>query len=1027
MPRNRSVAIPQVPLETETAVVHKPLPHDSARLHVSGAATYIDDIREPAGTLHIAIGMADKAAGTLRGLDLSAVRAAPGVVAVLTAADIPGKNDIAPAFADEPCSRRGRSCSTASRCSRWSRGAATPRAAPRGSPGSTSPRPDPPSPSRTRWTTGARVLPDYEFGRGDAEAALGRAPRRLDGALRIGGQEHFYLEGQAALRHSRRGARDERAFLDPGSDRGPAYRRPHSRRCPMPSSPSRRGAWAAASAARRRQACAWAAIAALAARVTGQALQDPARPRRRFRADRQAPRFPRRLARSATTTAGVVTAYDVMLNARCGCSADLSPGVVDRAMFHAANAYWLPEVKVASRRLKTNTVSNTAFRGFGGPQGMLAIERVMDAIAHERGLDPLDVRKANFYRPGADRTPYGQQVEDLATLPALIEQLEESSDYRARRRAIAAFNAGNAILKKGIALTPVKFGISFTLIHLNQAGALVHVYTDGSIHLNHGGTEMGQGLFTKVAQVVAEEFGVPIDFVRITATNTAKVPNASPTAASSGSDINGMAAQIGAREIKRRMIEFASAQWEVEPEDIVFRDGLVLIGNRVDHLRRTRQEPAGSTASSFRRPASTRRRRSPGTAPPRRASRFSISPSARPAREVVIDTLDRRDAGRARRHPPRRRLLAQSGARHRPGRRRLRPGHGLADHRGTRVRRQGPARDPRAGDLQDPGRLRHSRRFRHAGCICGPISTDTIYRSKAVGEPPLMLPISVYCAILDAVHAIRPGSQPRLEAPCTPECDPECDRIDRMTAARRADPFRAAFAAPTCVSLNGSSRRSRPRAPAALVSLVAAEGSSPRESGARMVVRPSGGFHGTIGGGALEWRGARRRARGARRRPRRAAAPHRLARPRPRPVLRRPRPMADRDLRRPRRRRRSPRSPRPSGRALRRRGAPRAGRALRAPHSAARPGPGRRSRRCPAGALHERFADPRTTLLLFGAGHVGRALVLALAPLPFATRWIDSRRDAFPERAPANAVMVHATRSARANSPPRPTAPKSSS
>jgi xanthine dehydrogenase large subunit len=250
---------------------------------------------------------------------------------------------------------------------------------------------------------------------------------------------------------------------------------------------------------------------------------------------------------------GRIRAVDLDLAARCGCSADLSLGVVDRAMFHADNAYFLPQFKINSRRVKTNTVSNTAFRGFGGPQGMLAIERVIDTIAWNLRFDPLDVRRANLYSAGRDVTPYGQTVEDHDVALRLIEQLERSSSYRLRRNEIKEFNTRSPILKRGIALTPVKFGISFTLTHLNQAGALVHVYQDGSVHLNHGGTEMGQGLFQKVAQVAAEELGIGLERVHITATSTDKVPNTSATAASSGTDLNGMAVQSAVREIKSRL------------------------------------------------------------------------------------------------------------------------------------------------------------------------------------------------------------------------------------------------------------------------------------------------------------------------------------------------------------------------------------------------------------------------------------------------------------------------------------------
>jgi len=765
MPLSSRPQIQSVPLETETAVVHKPLAHDSARLHVQGAATYIDDIREPQGTLHIAVGLADKAAGTLRSLDLSAVRAAPGVVTVLTARDIRGKNDIAPAFADEPLfadrtilfhnqaifavvANNRDQARRAARLAKIDIEEAKPAIT-----------------VEDALITGETVLPDYAFGRGDAAAALAKAPHRLEGALQIGGQEHFYLEGQAAFAIP--GEAGE--MLVHSSTQDPTeVQHICARVLGIPDAfvtvETRR--MGGAFGGKESQASTWAALAALAAQVTGKPCKirldrddDFALTGKRhdFRAD----------WRVGYDDEGVVSAYDVMLNARCGCSADLSLGVVDRSMFHAANAYWLPDVKVASRRLKTNTVSNTAFRGFGGPQGMLAIERVMHAIAHQRGLDPLDVRKANFYRPGGDKTPFGQIVEDLDTLPSMIEELEVSSDYRARRKAIDAFNAKSPIIKRGIALTPVKFGISFTLIHLNQAGALVHVYTDGSIHLNHGGTEMGQGLFTKVAQVVAEEFGVPIDYVRITATNTAKVPNASPTAASSGSDINGMAAQAGARQIKQRMVEFASAQFGVSPEEVVFRDGLVLVGNKsmafgelakLCRLNRIQLSAAGF----YKTPIITWDR---ATATGRPFLYFAYGASCS---QVAIDTLtgemkvERVD------------ILHDVGSSLNPaldigqvdggfvqGMGWLTTEELVFDAKG-RLATHAPAtyKIPVASDVPEDFRTRLHMR---------PNRMDTIYRSKAVGEPPLMLPISVWCAVLDAVHSIRPGSQPKLEAPCTPE------------------------------------------------------------------------------------------------------------------------------------------------------------------------------------------------------------------------------------------------------------------
>ncbi len=765
MPRHREPVIPVYEPRDETAVVHKSHPHDSARLHVTGAAAYIDDIREPQGTLHIGVGMADKACGALRGLDLSAVRAAEGVAAVLTAADIPGKNDIAPVFADEPLFADkeilfhgqalfavvARTRDAARRAARLARVDIAER---------------PPAVTiEDALASGARVLPDYEFRRGDAERAVAAAPHRLEGTFRIGGQEHFYLEGQASLAIP--GEAGEMTVHCSTQD-PTEVQHIVARVLGLPDAfvtvETRR--MGGGFGGKESQACAWAAIAALGALVTGAPCK--------FRLDRDddfqltGKRHDFRADwRVGYDDAGRVGAYDVTLNARCGCSADLSLGVVDRAMFHASNSYWLPDVRIGSKRLKTNTVSNTAFRGFGGPQGMIAIERAMDAVARERGLDPLDVRKANFYRLGADRTPYGQQVEDLETLSALVEDLEASSDYRARRREIREFNAKSPILKRGLALTPLMFGISFTLIHLNQAGALVHVYSDGSVHLNHGGTEMGQGLFTKVAQVVAEEFGIPLEFVRITATNTAKVPNASPTAASSGSDINGMAAQAGARQIKRRMIEFAASHWGVAPEAVVFRDGRVFGGNASmafgELARACRLNRVSLSAAGYYKTPEIHWDRVHATGKP-----FFYFAYGAACSEVVIDALTgEMKALRAD-------ILHDVGAS-------LNPALDLGQVEGAFIQGMGwLTTEELAFDAQGRLTTHAPATYKipvasdappqfHTRLHMRPNPIDSIYRSKAVGEPPLMLAISVYSAILDAVHAVKPGGQPRLEAPCTPE------------------------------------------------------------------------------------------------------------------------------------------------------------------------------------------------------------------------------------------------------------------
>jgi xanthine dehydrogenase large subunit len=609
------------------------------------------------------------------------------------------------------------------------------------------------------------VLPDYDFERGDVEAALSAAPHRLEGKFEIGGQEHFYLEGQISMASPGEG----REMSVWASTQDPTeVQHIVARILGIPDAfvnvETRR--MGGGFGGKESQACAWAAMAALTAHVTGR----PAK----FRLDRDddfALTGKRHAFRDDWRVGfdgeGEVSVYDVALNAVCGCSADLSAGVVDRAMFHASNCYWLPTVKVASRRLKTNIVSATAFRGFGGPQGMIGIERVIEAIARETGRDALDVRYANLYRPGADQTPYNQLIEDCETLPAILRKLEVSSDYRARRAAVTAFNASSPILKKGLALTPVQFGISFTLIHLNQAGALVHVYSDGSIQLNHGGTEMGQGLFTKVAQVVAEEFGVPLDYVRITATNTAKVPNASPTAASSGTDINGMAAKIAAAQVRARMAAFAAQTWGLPESEIEFREGRVFGGNMSmtfgELAKACRLNRVGLSANGFYKTPDISWDRANVKGKP-----FFYFAYGATCAEVAIDTL----TGETR-------VLA-ADILHDVGSS-LNPAIDLGQVEGAFVQGMGwvtteelvwdgkgrlsthaPAtyKIPVASDV--PARFRTELYMR-------PNATESIYRSKAVGEPPFMHGIAVWCAILDAVQSAAPRGHADLPSPATPE------------------------------------------------------------------------------------------------------------------------------------------------------------------------------------------------------------------------------------------------------------------
>ena len=421
------------------------------------------------------------------------------------------------------------------------------------------------------------VIDPMKLERGDIAEGLANAKNRVSGEMRIGGQDHFYLEGHIAFAIP--GEDDEVTVFSstqhPSETQHMVGHVLGVRSNAVTVNIRRMGG---GFGGKETQANLFAAVAAVAAKKYRRAVK--IRPDRDDDMVATGKRHDFHVAYDiGFDDEGRIEAVDATYSARCGFSADLSGPVTDRALFHADNCYFYPNVRLRSRPLKTNTVSNTAFRGFGGPQGMVGGERMIEEIAYALGKDPLDIRKANFYGgAGRNLTPYHQTVEDNI-IPQIVAELEASSEYAARREAILDFNRQSRVIKRGIALTPVKFGISFTKTEYNQAGALVHVYTDGSIYLNHGGTEMGQGLYTKVAQIVADEFQVDLDRIKVTATTTAKVPNTSATAASSGSDLNGMAAANAARQIKGRLVQFAVDQYKVTHEQVVFEPNIVRVGD----------------------------------------------------------------------------------------------------------------------------------------------------------------------------------------------------------------------------------------------------------------------------------------------------------------------------------------------------------------------------------------------------------------------------------------------------------------
>lgn len=769
------------PVSNDWAEVGRARKHESAELHVRGQATYTDDIAELAGTLHAALGLSARAHARITAIDLDPVRAARGVVAVLLASDIPGTNDCGPIIHDDPILADGLvqyvgqpifivvadSHDNARRAARLARveyeelpAILTPQAA---------------------RAAASYVLPPMRLARGDAAEAFARAAHVVKGELSVGGQEQFYLEGQIA-------------YAIPGEDRGMhvycSTQHPsemqhvvahalglHSHHVTVECRRMGGGF-----GGKESQSALWASAAAIAAVRTGRPVK--------LRADRDDDMLVtgkrhcfHYLYEVGYDVDGRILAARVDMVTRAGFSADLSGPVATRAVCHFDNAYYLSDVEIRAACGKTNTQSNTAFRGFGGPQGAIAIEYVLDEIARNLGRDPLDIRRLNFYgTQERNVTPYGQTVVDNV-IGKLVDELEATSDYRARRAAIVDYNRSSPVLKKGLALTPLKFGIAFNVTHLNQAGALVHVYVDGSILVNHGGTEMGQGINTKVMQVVAHELGVELERVRATATNTSKVSNTSATAASTGADLNGKAAQDAARSIRERLAQFAAQQYGGAANEVRFAAGTVFVAGLAlpfeelvakAYLARVQLWSDGFYAT-------------PGLhwdAKTMTGHPFSYFAYGAAVSEVVVDTL----TGEFK--------LLRVDALYDAGRS-LNPAIDIGQVEGAFIQGMGwltteelwwnaagklmthaPStyKIPGVSDCPEDFRVRL---FDNANV------EDSIHRSKAVGEPPLLLPFSVFFAIRDAISAVGEHKvNPPLNAPAT--CEAILDAVTFVEAAARA-------------------------------------------------------------------------------------------------------------------------------------------------------------------------------------------------------------------------------------------------
>ncbi|MDX1473036.1 MAG: xanthine dehydrogenase molybdopterin binding subunit [Reinekea sp.] len=746
-------------------VVGTSIKHDSAVAQVTGRAHYVDDTPVPADCLYAYPVMSTITCGRIQKIDTRVALNCPGVVKILSADDIPGKKDIGPIFpgdvllAEQDISYHGQpillvvatSYEVARKAARLVQVDYL--------------KADPLLDIQQAIASKDWVRPPQTFVRGDIDQGFASAPHRLQGELSIGGQEHFYLEGQVALT----APTDDGGIFVKSSTQHPTEVQHLVAEVlgkPFNAVTVEMRRMGGGFGGKETQAAPWAVLAALATYHTGKACKV-----RLARADdfrltgKRHPFF--NTYDVAFDDNGIVKAVDMVLNGYCGYSPDLSDSIVDRAMFHADNSYFYENVRITGNRCRANTVSHTAYRGFGGPQGMIMAEAMMDDIARYLGKDPLDVRMANLYQPGRDVTPYHQPVEQFI-VDDMMHRLMDQAHYHQRRKALRAFNTQSPVVKRGIALTPVKFGISFTAQHLNQAGALVHVYTDGSIHLTHGGTEMGQGLNIKVAQVVAQVFGVDVSQIGISATRTDKVPNTSPTAASSGSDLNGMAALDAATKIKQRLIDFLVTQHSVDAGDIQFINGKVTVGKQHFSFKEVANAAymnrISLSANGYYSTPKIYFDAEKGAGRP-----FFYFSHGVALTEVELDTLTGENS------------ITRVDILHDVGHS-LNPAIDIGQIEGGFIQGMGwlTTEDLQwnaAGELTSFGPATY--KIPAIGDTPAEFNVQlfdsenpefTVFRSKAVGEPPFMLANSVWCALRDALASVTDYRfAPQLNTPATPE------------------------------------------------------------------------------------------------------------------------------------------------------------------------------------------------------------------------------------------------------------------
>ncbi len=748
------------------AQVQSSHPHESAELHVSGSANYIDDIREVSGTAYAALGLSERAHARIVSLDLSLVNASPGVIGVLTAENIPGDNNCGPIAKDDPILSDGivhyvgqPVFVVVANSYIQARKAATKALI------TYEDLPAVLTPQEAKLQK-SFVVPPMKLVRGEPEKKLASSPKRTKGQFYVGGQEQFYLEGQISYAIPKE---DQQLHIYCSTQHPTEMQHmvAHALELRFNQILVETRRMGGGFGGKESQSALFACVAAMCASQLNRPVK--------LRLDRDDDFMitgKRHCFHYEYDVGydenGLILAAKIEMTSRAGFSADLSQAVATRAICHFDNAYFLSDVEISALCGKTNTQSNTAFRGFGGPQGAIAIEYIIDNIARELNKDPLDVRKINYYEiKERNVTPYGQKLKDNV-IEDLTLTLEESSNYNARRNAIQKYNKNSPVLKKGLALTPVKFGISFNVVHFNQAGALVHVYTDGSILVNHGGTEMGQGLNTKVCQVVAHELGVSLKYVRATATDTSKIANTSATAASTGADLNGKAAENAASRIKARLTEFAAKKYACSTEEVIFENDRVSTNsNNISFKELVIQayhERVQLWSDGFYKTPKLNWDKVALTGNPFYYFAYGASVS-----EVVVDTL----TGEWK--------LLRADLLHDAGNS-INPAIDKGQIEGAFIQGMGwlsteelywnnkgkltthaPStyKIPAVNDCPEDLRVDLYANSNHE---------DTILRSKAVGEPPLLLSFSVFLAIRDAIASVAAYTKnPPLDAPATPE------------------------------------------------------------------------------------------------------------------------------------------------------------------------------------------------------------------------------------------------------------------